>query len=112
MTITEIFRTFAPEYLALYPDMPRSHKKTFAAMVNCRSGSLGATVYRCEGCGKKHVIDRSCGNRHCPQCQYHKSRQWLDAQLHRRLPGNHFLVTFTVLRTASWLLPNSSGCCL
>jgi len=46
MTITEIFRTFGPEYLALYPDMPRSHKKTFAAMVNCRSGSLGATVYR------------------------------------------------------------------
>jgi hypothetical protein len=76
--------------------MPLSHKKTFAAMVNCRSGSLGATIYRCEGCGKKHVIDRSCGNRHCPQCQYHKSRQWLQAQLQKRLPGNHFLITFTV----------------
>lgn len=96
MTITEIFRTFGPEYLSRYPDMPRSHKKTFHAMVNCRSGSLGATVYRCEGCGKKHFIDRSCGNRHCPQCQYHKSRQWLDAQLQRRLPGTHFLITFTV----------------
>ena len=44
----------------------------------------------------KHLIDRSCGNRHCPQCQYHKSRQWLEAQLDRRLPGNHFLLTFTV----------------
>jgi hypothetical protein len=96
MTITEMFRAFGPEYLALYPDMPFQHKKTFAAMVNCRSGILGATVYRCEGCGKKHVIDRSCGNRHCPQCQYHKSRQWLQAQLQKRLPGNHFLVTFTV----------------
>jgi hypothetical protein len=96
MTITEIFRTFGPEYLSRYPDMPLIHKKTFAAMVNCRSGSLGATIYRCEGCGKKHFIDRSCGNRHCPQCQYHKSRQWLDAQLQRRLPGTHFLVTFTV----------------
>jgi hypothetical protein len=96
MTITEIFRTFGPEYLALYPHMPLQHKKTFAAMVNCRSGILGATVYRCEGCGKTHFIDRSCGNRHCPQCQYHKSRQWLQAQLQRRLPGNHFLITFTV----------------
>jgi hypothetical protein len=96
MTITEIFRTFGPEYIALYPDMPLAHKKTLAAMVNCRSGALGATVYRCEGCGKKHFIDRSCGNRHCPQCQYHKSRQWLDVQLHRRLPGNYFLITFTV----------------
>lgn len=96
MTITEIFRTFGPEYLALYPNMPLPHKKTFAAMVNCRSGSLGVTIYRCEGCGKKHVIDRSCGNRHCPQCQYHKSRQWLQAQLQKRLPGKYFLITFTV----------------
>jgi hypothetical protein len=96
MTITEIFRTFGPEYLSRYPDMPLIHKKTFDTMVNCRSGSLGATIYRCECCGKKHLIDRSCGNRHCPQCQYHKSRQWLDAQLQKRLPGNHFLITFTV----------------
>jgi hypothetical protein len=96
MTITEIFRTFGPEYLSRHPDMPVAHKKTLAAMVNCRSGVFGATVYRCEGCGKMHVIDRSCGNRHCPQCQHHKSRQWLQAQLQKRLPGNHFLITFTV----------------
>jgi len=94
--ITEIFRTFGPEYLSRYPDMPIQHKKTVDAIINCRSGQYGVTVYRCDNCGKKHHIDRSCGNRHCPQCQYHKSRQWLEAQLNRRLPGNHFLLTFTV----------------
>jgi len=94
--ITEIFRTFGPEYLQRFPDMPLQHKKTINAIVNCRSGELGVAVYKCEGCGKRHHIDRSCGNRHCPQCQYHKSRQWLQTQLDRRLPGRHFLLTFTV----------------
>ena len=89
--ITEIFRTFGPEYLTLYPDMPLQHKKTIEAIIACRSGQYGVAVYQCDRCGKKHYI-----NRHCPQCQYHKSRQWLEAQLERRLPGNHFLITFTV----------------
>jgi len=95
-TITELFRTFGPEYLTLYPDMPIQHKKTVDAIINCRSGHYGIAVYQCDNCGKEHLIDRSCGNRHCPQCQYHKSRQWLEAQLKRRLPGGHFLLTFTV----------------
>jgi len=94
--ITQIFRTFADEYIAQNSHLPLQHKKTIDAIINCRSGSYGVAVYRCNGCGKKHLINRSWGNRHCPQCQYHKSRRWLDAQLERRLPGGHFLLTFTV----------------
>jgi hypothetical protein len=94
--ITEIFRTYGPEYLARYPLMPLTHKKNIGAISNCRSGEYGIAVYQCDGCGKKHHIDRSCGNRHCPQCQYHKSRQWLQNQLDRRLPGQHFMLTFTM----------------
>lgn len=96
VAITQIFRTFGDEYLARFPHPPVQHKKTIDAIVNCRSGSYGVAVYRCGGCGKERLIDRSCGNRHCPQCQYHKSRNWLDIQLERRLPGGHFLLTFTV----------------
>lgn len=94
--ITEIFRSFGPEYLDKYPEMPRQHKKVIHAIINCRAGEYGAAFYRCEGCGQQHRIDRSCGNRHCPQCQYHKSRQWLNNQLERSLPGQHFMLTFTV----------------
>lgn len=94
--ITEIFRTFAPEYLQRFPNLPSQHRKVIEAILNCRSGSFGITVYRCEGCGKNHYIDRSCGNRHCPQCQYQKSREWLEKQLDRRLPGQHFMLTFTL----------------
>jgi hypothetical protein len=94
--ITEIFRAVGPEYLERFPDMPLDHKKTIAAIINCRSGEFGQVVYRCDECGQQHSVDRSCGNRHCPQCQYHKSRQWLETQLNRRLPGPHFMLTFTV----------------
>jgi len=65
--ITDIFRNFGPEYLARYPDMPIQHKKTVDAIINCRSGHYGVTVYQCGNCGKQHHIDRSCGNRHCPR---------------------------------------------
>jgi hypothetical protein len=95
--INDIFRTYAPEYLLLFGDtMPVEHRKVIAAMINCKTESNGSLVYECEECGEKHLLFRSCGNRHCPQCQYHKSREWLDRQLNRQLPGHHFMVTFTV----------------
>jgi hypothetical protein len=93
--ITEIFRIFGPEYLKKYPNMPRQHRKVITAIINCRSGEYGAAFYRCEGCGRQHRVDRSCGNRHCPQCQYHKTRQWLETQLKKTLPVNHNMLTFT-----------------
>ena len=94
--ITEIFRTFGPEYLKKYPNMPRQHHKVINAIINCRAGVYGVVFYRCEGCGQHHRVDRSCGNRHCPQCQYHKTRQWLESQLEKSLPVKHSMLTFTV----------------
>jgi len=41
-------------------------------------------------------MPRSCGNRHCPQCQGHKAKQWLQSQLEKLLPCVYFLVTFTM----------------
>ena len=94
--INDIFRNFGPEYIRKYPGIPRQHRKAIYAFINCRSGEYGASFYRCEDCGGRHKVDRSCGNRHCPQCQYHKSRQWLEMQLDKSLPVNHTMLTFTV----------------
>lgn len=94
--IADIFRTFTPQYLERFPNLPDQHKKVINAIINCRSGNFGVTIYRCEGCGTTHRIDRSCGNRHCPQCQHQNSRDWLDRQLDRRLPGHYFMLTFTM----------------
>ena len=62
----------------------------------CRTGDLGHAVYRCDACGAVHTVPQSCGNRHCPLCQGHKAKQWLEKQLDKLLPCAYFLVTFTL----------------
>ncbi|MBM3299530.1 MAG: transposase [Deltaproteobacteria bacterium] len=99
-TINEILRTFGPEYLERYgQDMPNLHRKVIYAIIDCSTEACGVALYECEKCGQLHRVYRSCGNRHCPTCQYHKSRQWLEKQLKHQLPGHHFLLTFTVPET-------------
>jgi hypothetical protein len=96
-TINEIFQTFGPEYLERYAEtMPQAHRKVIDAIITCRTEACGVALYECESCGQLHRVFRSCGNRHCPTCQYHKTRQWLEKQIKRQLPGHHFLLTFTV----------------
>lgn len=96
-TIKSIFETYGPEYIQRFADrMPADHRKVIDAIVNCRTDHYGACIYQCSQCGKKHMLYRCCGNRHCPNCQHHKARQWLQTQLNRQLPGHHFMITFTV----------------
>ena len=95
--IQNIFRLYAPEYLKLYGnDMPESHRRTISAIQQCRHGSFGANVFRCDSCGNIHITQCSCGNRHCPTCQNDKAEQWLINQSQDLLPCSYFLITFTV----------------
>jgi len=96
-SISEIFTTFGPEYLERYANlMPKTHRKAIDAITACRTELCGIAHYQCEKCYESHQLYRSCGNRHCPTCQHHKTQQWLQKQLQRQLPGHHFLITFTV----------------
>jgi len=96
-TITDIFRTYSDDYIEKFgKNIPELHKKAIHDIVNCRTQSSGILIYECKECGKTHLVMRSCGNRHCPCCQNHKTSQWLDRQLDRQLPGHHFMITFTV----------------
>ena len=96
-TIQEIFRTYGPEYLALYKDrMPQSHKKVMHAICECRSGSFGTILYDCEDCHSIHPVPCCCGNRHCPACQQDKADEWLRKQMEKLLPTHYFLLTFTL----------------
>jgi hypothetical protein len=96
-SIREIFSTFGPEYLQRYATtMPRGHRKVIDAIIACRTEACGIAFYQCEGCAEPQQFFVSCGNRHCPTCQYNKSQQWLQTQIQRQLPGHHFLITFTV----------------
>jgi hypothetical protein len=98
-TLRDIFTAFAPEYLERYPQLPTAHRKVISAIQHCRSGHYGHSLYQCQSCGGQHYIQHSCGNRHCPQCQQHKTQQWLHHHVEKQLPGPHFLLTFTVPET-------------
>ena len=110
-SINEIFRSFGPEYLNRYGQMPASHRKTIDAIVSCRTIDRGLIIYKCQSCGKVHTVFQSCGNRHCPQCQYQKSQAWLGKQLQRQLPGHHFMVTFTVPDSLRFVIRSHQRTC-
>jgi hypothetical protein len=75
-TITDIFRTYGPEYIERFGSaMPNEHHKVIDAICNCRTDSYGVVAYECQECQKTYEVFRSCGNRHCPSCQNHKTRQ-------------------------------------
>ena len=96
-TIKDIFSEFAPEYLQRHTErIPNEYRKVIEAIIDCRSGELGVTLYYCQRCGQYHLVNRSCGNRHCPNCQHHKTQKWLIKQMARSLPTYYFLITFTV----------------
>jgi hypothetical protein len=96
-TINEIFQDYAPDYIARFGQaIPSQHRKVINAIIQCRTQHCGTMIYQCEQCGQNHILYRSCGNRHCPNCQHHKTRQWLINQLKRQLPGHHFMITFTL----------------
>jgi hypothetical protein len=98
-TLRDIFNAFAPEYLERYPNLPTVHRKAISAIQHCQSGHYGHSLYQCPSCGGQHRVNHSCGNRHCPQCQQHKTQQWLSHHLEKQLPEPHFLLTFTVPET-------------
>ena len=96
-TVADALRQHAPAYLETFGNrVPLGHRKVLSYIMRCRTGQLGNFLYRCKSCDRKHWVGRSCGNRHCPNCQQHKTSQWLDKQSEKLLPVQHFVVTVTV----------------
>jgi len=86
-TIGQILRQYGPAYRAKYAaQMSSDQLRVMDQLEGCRTGELGYAVYRCDSCGAVHTVPQSCGNRHCPLCQGHKAKQWLEKQLAKLLP--------------------------
>ena len=93
-TLAEVLRTFGPAY----PKQALSTAQTRAwrAIVTCRTAALGGTVQHCDHCGREQRVFRSCGNRHCPQCQSGARDAWRQAQLAELLPVPYCHLVFTL----------------
>lgn len=97
MTLADIFRRFANEYLNKYKkNILPSHVKVIDAIINCRTDIMGGQIWFCQSCEKYHYSYHSCKDRHCPQCGNNASDLWLEKQNKLLLPAIYFMATFTV----------------
>jgi len=81
------------------PALSPHHRKILNTLLACQTPQLGGHIYRCENCGREHFVPRSCGNRHCPNCQWHQAMDWLKRQEQLLLPIPYFHVVFTLPHT-------------
>ena len=70
--------------------------KVMSAIDQCRSAALGGHVLRCDACAQAQIAYNSCRNRHCPKCQAHAARRWLEARQADLLPVEYYHVVFTL----------------
>ncbi len=96
-SVADCLRQHGEAFLQQYSDrISPQQRKVLSAITRCRTGELGHVILACNGCQRLHWVGRSCGNRHCPNCQHEKTQQWLQKRTDRLLPVPHCLVTFTV----------------
>lgn len=71
-------------------------ERTLHAVRKCRTQALGGHIDVCNCCKKLHMSYNSCRNRHCPTCQGHKQKQWIENRMTELLPVGYFHVVFTL----------------
>lgn len=104
--LSSIIATFEAEFLAQYGnELLPDQRQALAAMKHCRTAMSPRMQAQCTACDEQRFIPHSCGHRACPHCQHHESQQWLQRQLSKLVPGDYFLLTFTLpaeLRPLAW----------
>ena len=84
--------------------LPSFHWRTLRALCACRTTAMGGHLFLCPHCQRQHFVAHSCRNRHCPQCQGDRARQWLQAQEECLLPVPYFHLVFTLPHALNGLI--------
>lgn len=93
--IGEIFRRYGRQYVRRHP-VTREQWLAVEHIARCRTEAMGANLRSCSHCGHSELHYNSCGDRHCPRCQWLVRAGWIVRRQARALPVPNFLVTFTV----------------
>jgi hypothetical protein len=70
--------------------------KAIKDILKCRTAAAGGHISYCNHCDHSQQAYNSCGNRHCPKCQFVKQHQWIDKLTSRLMPGRYFHIVFTL----------------
>ncbi len=102
----DIIARFEADYLRRYGrSLLPSQRQALAAMKQCRTALAPLFLAACSACDEIRLLPHSCGPRSCPHCQHHESQRWLERQRKRKVPADHFQLTFTLpaeLRLLAW----------
>lgn len=97
LEVADIFRTHGPAWrLSQHKHLNLGQLKVMSAIEQCRTAALGGHVLHCPHCALDQVAYNSCRNRHCPKCQSHAAKRWLEARQTDLLPVDYFHVVFTL----------------
>ena len=92
-----IIETFGVEFLRQYGgELPARQLHALHAIKNCRSAMSPKMRAECGGCDEQVYLPHSCGHRNCPNCQAHESQRWIERQVQKLVPGDYFMVTFSL----------------
>lgn len=95
--LADIVSQYTPALLKQYGhELLPSQRKALSAFQLCRSATAPKMQLSCDRCEQEIWMPHSCGNRHCPHCQAHESQSWIDKQLQKLVPGEYFMLTFTL----------------
>lgn len=95
--LSTLIEQFEAPLLAQYADqLLPEHRQALSAMKTCRNALSPRMQAQCLACEERMFVPHSCGHRACPHCQHHESQQWLERQLKALVPGEYFLLTFTL----------------
>lgn len=94
-SVIEVLRRHEADYRRRHRlDQPQAH--VLQQLLACRTLAAGRHLCACDSCDWWALLNNSCGNRHCPQCQGQATDQWLQARELKLLAVPHFQVVFTL----------------
>jgi len=95
LNIQQCFRYGWADYVqSHHPGSVKS--KTAQAILDCKSGKLGANQNICGDCGHSQLHYNSCRNRHCPNCQAVLKEVWIDKRRAEVMDAPYYHAVFTI----------------
>lgn len=91
-----IWKNSYPEYSLSGIYQSDVQLKASSAILNCKSGKLGANISQCPDCGHLEFHNNSCRNRNCPNCQAVSKEIWVDKRRAEVIDTPYFHVVFTL----------------
>lgn len=95
LQVADVFRRFGARCAEAHPLSARQ-RKVLHAVMRCRTAALGGHVDVCTHCGHRRTSYNSCGDRHCPSCQFADQERWIRERSQRVLNTHYFHLVFTL----------------